>query len=266
MSGGFSADWLAARAVWDRAARSPEVEGALVQWAGVRSAPLRILDLGAGTGNNQRHLAPLLKTPCDWRLVDSDAALLDRAVGHAALKTDDRIAVENLDLAASDISPLLEDADLVTASALFDLVSTEWMDRFLDAVAARGCALLAVLTYDGRIDIEGDHEEAENLEALVNDHQHGDKGFGPALGPGAHAAMVDGLTRRGYRVQEGASDWSLTAGDPGARELVEGWVSAAGEIAPLDREEIAAWGAALLARPETRIYVGHRDLFAVPLS
>ncbi|WP_420405859.1 class I SAM-dependent methyltransferase [Nisaea sp.] len=266
MSGGFSAEWLAARAVWDRAARSPKVEGALVQWAEGRREPLRVLDLGAGTGNNQRHLAPLLKMPCDWCLADSDAALLAGAVGNAALKADDRISVREIDLAASDIGPLLEGVDLVAASALFDLVSADWLDRFLDAVTARGSALLAVLTYDGRIDIEGDREEAENLEALVNDHQHGDKGFGPALGPGAHPALVEGLRVRGYRVEEGASDWSLAAGDPGARELVEGWVSAAGEIAPLDREEIAAWGVALLARPETRIYVGHRDLFAVPLS
>jgi len=261
MSGGFSAEWLAARAAWDRPARSPEIEGALVRWAGCRPAPLRVLDLGAGTGNNQRHLAPLLEMQCDWTLVDSDPRLLERAVAEAALKADDRITVRTFDLSASAIGPLLEDVDLVTASALFDLVSAEWLERFLDAVAARGCAIFAVLTYDGRIDIEGDHAEAENLEALVNEHQHGDKGFGPALGPDAHPALVDGLAARGYRVEEGESDWSLTAGDPGARELVEGWVSAAGEIAPLDRADIAAWGARLLARPETRIYVGHRDLF-----
>ncbi|UUX49203.1 class I SAM-dependent methyltransferase [Nisaea acidiphila] len=266
MSGGFSAEWLAARAVWDRAARSPEVEGALVRWAETRPATLRILDLGAGSGNNQRHLAPLLEMPCEWLLADSDTALLERAVAEASLKADDRITVRDIDLATGDLSVLLGGADLVTASALFDLVSRDWLDRFLDALAERRAAFLSVLTYDGRIDIEGDHEEAENLEALVNDHQHGDKGFGPALGPEAHPALVEGLEQRGYRVEQGESDWSLTAGDPGARELVEGWVAAAGEIAPLDREEIAAWGAALLARPGIGIYVGHRDLFAVPPS
>lgn len=266
MSGGFSADWLAARAVWDRAARSRAVETALTAWAAERTGRLRIVDLGAGTGNNQRHLAPLLGIPCDWHLIDSESTLLERAEADAVLKPEDRLETMALDLSTAELGPILRGCDLITASALFDLVSRVWLEHFLEAAAAGGAAILAVLTYDGRIDIEGDHEEAENLEALINDHQLGDKGFGPALGPLAHPALVEGLRARRYRVQEGASDWALKAGDTGAWELVEGWTAAAGEVAPLDREEIARWSEALLGRPETGIYVGHRDLFAVPVS
>src|SRR5262249_39044547 len=40
--------------------------------------------------------------------------------------------------------------DLVTTSALLDLVSAEWLDRLVVEVAARRLPFYAALTYDGR--------------------------------------------------------------------------------------------------------------------
>lgn len=267
MSGAFSEEWLAIRQGWDLAARATEVEGAARQWLATRktdAVPIRILDLGAGTGNNQRHLAAVFPAPCDWVLVDHDPALLAAAERDAALRDGDRLETRQIDLAEVDFGALFAGVDLVTASALLDLVSDEWLARFLDALAESGAGLLAVLTYDGRIDVEEGGEDVENIRTLFNAHQHRDKGFGPALGPAALLHVEDGLEARGYALTTGISDWVLQAGDPGARELVTGWTRAAGEIAPLDREEILAWGEALLTMPERRISVGHRDVFAAP--
>ena len=65
--GDFSADWLALREPADRRARSAALVGRLVAWlsgtshpAGGCAGPLRVLDLGCGTGANLQYLAPIL--------------------------------------------------------------------------------------------------------------------------------------------------------------------------------------------------------------
>ena len=40
---------------------------------------------------------------------------------------------------------------LVTAAAFFDLVSTEWIDRFVEFPAARGLPLYTTLVYNGEV-------------------------------------------------------------------------------------------------------------------
>ena len=88
-------------------------------------------------------------------------------------------------------------ADLVTASALLDLVSEDWLRRVVDAcaVAARGAHF--ALSYDGEIRWSADGEaggqgEEDPDDALVRDavnaQQTGDKGLGPALGSAARMA------------------------------------------------------------------------------
>lgn len=261
---GFSDDWLNARAVWDEAARNHTVEAALRAWAGGHAGRLQVVDLGAGNGNNQRHLAPLFAQPVDWLLVDNDPVLLAAAERNAVLKDGDRLACRVEDLAHADLSELITGADLVAASALFDLVSGAWLVRLLNALAERRAALLSVLTYDGRMEIDTGRAETETVRRLFNRHQQSDKGFGPALGPEAVAALSSGLRERSYNLTEGASDWTLSAGDSGAAELVGGWLSAASEMAPENAMDIASWGAELLQDPDHRIRVGHCDQFAVP--
>ena len=72
----------------------------------------------------------------------------------------------------------------------------------------------------------------------------------------------------GYHVQRERSDWIL---DPDARDLqhqlIEGWASAAAEVAPDQLEMIASWTTRRLAHVEagrSRIVVGHQDLIAWP--
>ncbi|MEQ8335359.1 class I SAM-dependent methyltransferase [Nisaea sp.] len=261
---GFSDTWLSARAAWDGPARNRTVEAALRAWAAARPDRLVIVDLGAGNGNNQRHLAPLFSQPVDWLLVDNDPALLTAAEQTAVLKEADRIACKTVDLASADLAKLIAGADLVTASALFDLVSAPWLGRLLDALAARGTALFSVLTYDGRMQTDAVPADTETVRDLVNWHQRTDKGFGPALGPDVAVALSRGLVDRSYNPSEGDSDWCLRSGDPGAAELIRGWVSAASEMAPENSPQIDAWAAAVMTDPGGLIHVGHRDHFAVP--
>ncbi|MEM9735465.1 MAG: class I SAM-dependent methyltransferase, partial [Pseudomonadota bacterium] len=111
----FAADWLALRAPADLRARNPDLATRLsAHFAG--RAGLRVTDLGSGTGNNLRATAPLLPPGQHWRLVDNDRALLDLAAPPPGVE----VTPVETDL-ADDPAAALGEADLVTASAFFDL-------------------------------------------------------------------------------------------------------------------------------------------------
>ena len=246
---GFSADWLALRRDADRRSRNPAVLKRLAAHF-QRSPGPRVLDLGAGTGNNMRLTAPLLPPGQHWTLADADAALLARASAPDGVETTARLA----DI-ARDLDSLAAGAfDLATCSALLDLCGAGWLDRLADCLARRRLPFFAALSCDGRQDWTPPRPDDGAVLAGFHADQRRDKGFGPALGPRAHAHLARALRRRGFEVCEGASDWVLTRADaPLIAALAEGVGRAAGDD---------AWGAA--RRGADRVRIGHRDLFAVP--
>ena len=263
---GFSADWLTLREPADARARAPELAKRLAAFCAGRDR-LRILDLGSGTGSNLRFLAPRLKVAQSWTLVDHDEALLERAAA-TEVPSGVEVACRRLDL-AEDLGDLdLSGVDLVTASALMDLVSADWFDRLAAACRAAGCAVFFVLTYDGVMEWRPFDRLDPLIRELFNRHQGEDKGFGPALGPEAPKHMARALIAKGFRVETAPSDWVIETGE---RELhlalLEGFLAAAEEIGPARGEELRDWAARrrrLAARPEARLRVGHEDLFAFP--
>jgi len=265
---GFSADWLELREPFDSAARAAVLEASLAPWAESRDAPLRIVDLGAGTGSNLRHLAPRLPIAQDWTLVEHDPALI--AAGEARLPTSGgiRARYRRADLRGALETVLAGPVDLVTCSALLDLVSAEWLRRLVRIVQERDLAFLAVLTYDGRVSLEPAHPLDGEVISLVNRHQRTDKGFGPALGPEAGIALARVLRAAGDRPLLARSDWHV---EPGARALttalIRGWAEAAAAIAPDRSEAIASWRRERLddlATGALSCRVGHVDLLRLP--
>ena len=289
----FSSNWLALREPADRAARDGALAAALGDWAAARTRalgrPLLVVDLGCGTGASHRALSPLLPG-ARWRLTDNDPALLAEAAGRTGAHT------LCLDLAATP-EIALDGADIVTASALFDLASAAWIDRLAGALAP-GAAMLAALSYDG---IEtwdpADPAEAEGLAAF-HAHQVGDKGFGPSLGPGGAAYLAQALARGGREVRRAPSPWRLSRPRDGAliEALAEGAAGAAAQAAhahgaaaqatgadgggaqaahtngggaqssaaaePMSPQVHARWAAA--RRAAETVVIGHEDVLALP--
>src|SRR5262245_50976271 len=103
--------WLALREPADAAARSSSLLSHLAEGL-PDDRPLRIVDLGSGTGSNIRYLSPRLPHPQDWLAVDRDAALL--AMAPPGVRT------QTMELGALDDERALADRHLVTASALLD--------------------------------------------------------------------------------------------------------------------------------------------------
>jgi SAM-dependent methyltransferase len=262
----FSPDWLDTREPWDHRARSPEITVAMVRWLERldREGPTRILDLGCGTGSTLRYLAPHLPAPLAWTLAWTLADGDTRLLGIAAQSLGATIV--EADLSTADLGSLVDRHDLVTASALLDLVSETWLDRLWSAVERRRAGLLAGLSYDGRIAVTPSAPLDAVIGNLINRHQQGDKGFGRAMGPLATAALSTRARRAGWRVMVRRSDWKLSAlaDGPGLAMLIGGWAEAAREIAPGHAARIDDWSADRLSRPDLEITVGHRDLLALP--
>jgi len=275
----FASDWLALRESVDHRARAEELLEPLLAWWKVEGArrgdpALSVVDLGCGTGSNLRYLAPRLPSPQRWTLVDHDAALLERVEIPAVAD----LAVSRLrrDLTNEEAAPLASSAagdapaGLVTASALFDLVSERWLGQLVEAVAQERAAALFTLSYDGNISWGDTDPDDEVVRLAVNEHQLGEKGFGAALGPRAGDAIEAAFQRAGYRTFRASSPWEIGSEEAElAGQLVAGWCTAAAELRP-DREAvIRSWGERRLAAVQagtSRLSVGHVDVLALPPS
>ncbi|MEO1199728.1 MAG: class I SAM-dependent methyltransferase [Pseudomonadota bacterium] len=255
---GFASSWLDLREPADHAARNADLVQSLSDWARGRTR-LTVVDLGCGTGSTVRALTAHVPDTTNWHLVDSDPSLLAEAHRrHGNIIT----AVHQIDLVngldqIAHLSP-----NLITASALFDLVSQDFIDRFVGLGVDLGAAVYVALTYDGQSDWSPPHKDDEAVTAAFHTDMRCDKGFGPALGPSAAAALAAALTAQGYAVSTGDSIWVLDASQSALiGELTDGIVEAAARHMSPDRA--AAWGQAQRAAPTIRI--GHTDILALPV-
>jgi SAM-dependent methyltransferase len=261
----FSAEWLSLREPFDRSARNERVIEALLNSLSGKPA-IGIVDLACGTGSTFRALSPRIKARQNWRLVDNDLSLLARApAAKSANIIITTVPVDlNRDLEAALDGPL----DLVTTSALLDLVSDEWLQRLAVEAAARHLPVYAALSYDGRVEMSPADAGDLAVIAAVNEHQRTNKGFGPALGPTAAQAVVKEFERVGYSVIYGEADWVFEPKDRDIQlEMLSGWATAAREIGGVALADVIGWLTRrrdLVSAGRSTIRVGHRDVFARP--
>ncbi len=257
---GFSVSWLDLREPADMAARDKTIATHALGALGTGRIPL-IVDLGAGTGSTLRALEALSTSALRWRLLDHDAALL--ATAHLRHGDSGRLETQQLDLRDVDALPLA-DATLVSASALFDLVSADVVDALSTRLAAAGIGLYAALNYDGTTQWEPVHPLDKAVLAAFNADQRRDKGLGPALGPDASACLAERFRAQGYELVMAQSPWQLGPQDATlVAALIEGIASAVS--GRLSAEECDQWRAFRLQHvSQGRCIVGHTDLLALP--
>ena len=265
---GFSAQWLALREPYDLRARNAAVADAVAAHFADKAA-VAVVDLACGTGSSLRAIGPHLPPRQSWRLTDNDLGLLARTVDLAE-PPNRLVQAQAIDLARDLELALDGPLDLVTSSALLDLVSADWLERLVVEAAARRLPVYAALTYDGRALLDpADGFDSEML-AAVNRHQRGDKGFGPALGPEAAEDAIARFGAVGYAAVSGTSDWVFGPQDRAIQqEILSGWAGAARELGDVPLERIAAWltrRLELVAEGHGRLTVGHVDLFATAIG
>jgi hypothetical protein len=265
---GFSAEWLALRESYDLRARNPVVLDAVTTLFKRRGAAT-VVDLACGAGSTVRALSSHLPARQHWRLVDNDQRLLTLACS-GEYAGDVELNAVPLDLSGNFEVAFYGTIDLIAASALLDLVSEPWLDRFARNIAARTLPVYAALTYDGRIDLSPADPLDATIASAVNAHQRTDKGFGPSLGPSAAAAAISRFEALGYSVVHGSSDWLIGMEDQEIQlELLAGWANAAREVEALPLCDVDNW----LTRRKNEVgarastmRVGHVDFFATPIA
>ena len=198
-----------------------------------------IVDLACGTGSTFRALAPRCARgrTGGWSTTTSACWRARRRPSPAEHHDTDVPIDLNHDLEAA-----LDGAvDLVTTSALLDLVSDDWLERFVVETAARRLPVYAALSYDGRIEFDAGRPADKAIVAAVNAHQRTDKGFGPALGPAAAQTAIERFERVGYSVVQGAVRLGVRSEDREIQiEMLSGWAAAAREIGDMP---LAEWPA-----------------------
>lgn len=262
--------WLALREPADAAARARELADRvdrLLPTSGRRV----IHDLGSGTGSMVRWLAPLLTGPQHWVAHDRDTDLLALAAASPSLTAADgapvTIEVRPTDLARADAGEFA-DADLITASALLDILTADEVADLSGACAGVGCPALLTLSVTGHVELTPGEPLDEPVGAAFNAHQRRTVAHGRLLGPDAVSVTVDRFRALGAEVLTAASPWRL--GPPEAELIAEwltGWVAAAGEQDAELADACAAYAARRLAQVnagELRVTVGHADLLLVP--
>jgi len=277
MSGGFDTSWLDLREPVDHRSRNEELARTLARRFAHRPSTT-VLDLGCGTGSNLRATAPLLGREQHWTLVDNDPALLEAAVvrlcawASTAQRRGTELALSKggrqilVRFRPADLAQKLEDvftagADLVTASALFDLVSADFIAGVAAEVARNRACFYTVLTYNGTQRWSPKHATDGAMAAAFRAHQVGDKGFGAAAGPMAPALLAAAFDAAGYAVSEADSGWRLEAGDEAlTAQLIAGFAAAVRETKLVPEPKIADWLA--IRRPGA--LVGHTDTLAMP--
>lgn len=284
---GFSIDWLNLREAADHRARDDGLMMKALAWLAAHSAEAdgseagkqqnaaTIVDLGAGTGSTLRAFSAITnksdgrQPEINWRLVDQDVALL----AEAARRHSQTHSLQAVEQDLSDIKNLpLAGSQLITASALFDLVSAAFIDELVTVlhtcVQQSPIALYSALNYDGTTKWSPDHPLDELVLAAFNRDQQTDKGFGKALGPRANTYIQEKFAEAGFQVITADSPWQLNGDDV---ELVcalgEGIANAVKNDAEIDADELQQWLAFRQAHAASgRCSVGHMDLLITSVS
>ena len=158
---------------------------------------MAVVDLACGLGSTLRAVTERLPKRQSWRLVDNDLSLLARA-GALARPPDLTVTAVPVDLARDLEAALDGPVELVTTSALLDLVSHDWLDRLVTETAARRLPVYAALSYDGLATLDpADPLDAAVIDA-VNQHQQRRQGLRPGARPGGGRDRAEPL--RGGRL------------------------------------------------------------------
>ena len=269
---GFSIDWLDLREDADHRARSSTLLEQALRWLTAHpSSPGKpvVVDLGAGTGSTLRAFAAsgAGTGSLTWQLVDHDRTLLDEVQRrHGA---EHQIKCCEADLTRITALPL-QDAALLTASALFDLVSADFIEALASRLQhqnqAQPIGVYAALNYDGITRWTPSHPLDDTVLDAFNRDQRRDKGFGPALGPEAGDCMQRVFTQAGFTVHSASSPWELDGNDQQlVSALIDGIAGAVAQDPRLDSATLRDWVDFRLKNVASgTCIVGHTDLLALP--
>jgi hypothetical protein len=259
--------WLAARVAADTAARAatlntllPELINYLIETSDHQSG-IEIIDLGAGTGANQRWLARRLPFRQRWIHLDHDPIISQSL----PLPDDTMIINEGVEALPQLLDGSAGHRRLVTCSALLDVLTTAQLDAVCRAVIDNQVPALFSLTVSGTLAVVPSDPDDQPLLDAFNDHQ---RRAGHA-GPEATSLASNSLRAAGFRVLCEQTPWQLTAssGQAFVDQVLQERLNAAVAQDPALAPTAVAWlelRRVQLALGVLRIELGHCDILTLP--
>jgi hypothetical protein len=222
---------------------------------------IEIIDLGAGTGANQRWLADRLPFRQRWIHLDHDP-IISRSL---PLPDDTMIINESVEALAPLLAGSPGHRRLVTCSALLDVLTTTQLDAVCGAVIDNQVPALFSLTVNGTLAVLPSDPDDQPLLDAFNDHQ---RRAGRA-GPEATSLASNGLRAAGFRVLCEETPWQLTAssGQAFVDQVLQERLNAAVAQDPALAPAAVAWlelRRVQLALGFLRIELGHCDILTLP--
>ncbi len=265
-----SRGWLALREPADAAARARELADQVARRPPT-SGRWVIHDLGCGTGAMARWLAPLLPGPQHWVGHDRDSDLLEVAAADRPGPGADGAAV-TVEGRRSEIARLhagdLAGADLITASALLDMLTEDELAGLIAVCTQAGCPVLLTISVVGRVSLTPTDPLDRRVAAAFDGHQRRLTERGRLLGPDAVTFAMQEFGRLDVDVLVRPSPWRLGASEAElATEWFTGWVRAACEQHVELAAETELYTTRRLAQARDgrlAVTVEHADLLALP--
>lgn len=177
-----------------------------------------------------------------------------------------QFVTRRVDLASPGWAGNVDDADLITASALIDLAGEDWLQGLMAAAVASDALLLIVLSYDGRLSWSPQGSLDQQALVAFERHQRRDKGLGVALGSVAAERLVTLARSRRWQVLAEDSDWLVAAEAVAMHNALADGIAHA--VVEIEREGLAPGGLAGRWLAERRalgpaaLVVGHTDVLA----
>lgn len=284
-------DWLDMRIAYDNTARTaslPLVDAALEAVAGRRgtapaapampAAPvapaavgrrLRICDIGAGTGNSALWFDTAFGergiTERTWLLIDDDPDALTHAAARIGAAPDRRAETRRAPIA--ELPRILDvgrPVDLITGSAVLDVLRPADAAALIDTLAATGAPGLFLLTITGDWHLNPVHPADRQIAGAFAAHQQREGRLGAAAAHHLQAAAE----AAGMRVLSTASPWQLSAREDHVflTRFLTDRVTAATEQDPGSAALFSAWLDDRLADETLTVTVDHRDLLILPTT
>jgi len=282
----FETNWLDRRYDYDNAARNKKVEEACLNYLQNKTS-VTILDIGSGTGSNCLYFLEKMPAIQNWIFVEHDEHLtkyaLERIKKHVSelgysvevapqkliLQKDNRqIEITYITDSFMDLDKKvdLSKVDLVTAGAVFDLLSFKQFVDVATIVLENEIALLATMNY---AEMNFSPEEASDVLFIEKYEKHMSRPqeFGKAMGKDCSRSMVKFFKKHQKEVVYGSSVWKLNGDEEEThRHLFQFMKSAVSEM--LEEEEhtqlFSKWlylKKELAAEKKLETSIQHYDIF-----
>ena len=286
---GFDTNWLDERFSFDNKARNLNVEKTCFSHLNKKNN-LKLIDIGSGSGSSCVYLMKKLPQNQKWTFIE-----LNPNLAKASLIRLEKVALDNNWLAHRSQNMLIIEApkktiqikvinasfleldtlldlskvDLVTAAAVFDLLSKKMLQDFLNLLLANKVALLATINYAGMAFHPAEVADI-HFANLYGKHMLRPRDFGQSTGPNCSRVMMNFYQKKGIAAICGASNWLVRPTDKKMHHfLLQYFNDAIPEMLTeeIEQVEFKQWmnkKNELLKSGKLQMEVFHFDIFAKP--